>query len=66
MATRKPAAKKSAAKKPAAKKPAAKKKTAKKPRLVCGLCGMQVIIDKACGCAEAHPLICCGKPMASR
>jgi len=75
MATKsKPAAKPAAkaAKKPAAKaklaaKPAAK--AAKKPvvpkdsKYTCGVCGMVVSVDTACGCVEACDLICCAKPM---
>jgi hypothetical protein len=29
----------------------------------CGVCGMAVTVDTACGCTEVHPLICCGKQM---
>jgi hypothetical protein len=25
-----------------------------------------VIVDEACGCAEEHVLICCGKPMVKK
>ncbi|MFH0975428.1 MAG: hypothetical protein V1874_06560 [Spirochaetota bacterium] len=51
----------------AQKKSTPKKKTiAKKPKMVCGVCGMEVIVDKVCGCAISHPLICCDKPMQSK
>lgn len=56
--------KKSTAKKKPIKKTTVKKAIAKKkPRLVCGVCGMELIVDKVCGCVEHHTLICCGKPM---
>ncbi|MBP1735466.1 MAG: hypothetical protein H6Q53_1753 [Deltaproteobacteria bacterium] len=60
----KPAAK--AAAKPAAKaaaKPAKKAAVPKGSKYTCGVCGMAVTVDTACGCAEAHPLVCCGKQM---
>lgn len=55
-------------KKAVAKKKSAPKKKAvkKKPRMVCGVCGMAVTVDKVCGCEEAHPIICCGEPMISK
>jgi len=76
-AAKKPAPKAKAAAKPAAKKPAPKVKAAAKPaakpakkavvtkgsKYTCGVCGMAVTVDTACGCAEVHPLICCGKQM---
>jgi len=69
-AAKKPAAKAKPAAKPAPKaaaKPAAK--AAKKPvvpkgsKYTCGVCGMVVSVDTACGCVEACDLICCAKPM---
>jgi hypothetical protein len=66
------AASKTAPKKTAAKKTVAKK-TAKKTagmkegsRYVCGVCGLAVTVDTACGCAEAAHLICCEKPMRAK
>jgi hypothetical protein len=29
----------------------------------CRVCGYRLIVDEACGCAEEHVLVCCGKPM---
>jgi len=29
----------------------------------CGVCGYRIIVDEACGCAEEHVFVCCGKPM---
>ena len=58
-ATTKTAAKKTAAKK-SAKKSAVMKKGSK---YACGVCGLSVIVDTACGCAETACLICCEKPM---
>ncbi len=58
---------KKATKKKAVKKAARKKAPAvKKPKLVCGVCGMEIIIDKACGCAQMHTLVCCGQPMSRK
>jgi hypothetical protein len=38
-------------------------KAAKKgEKLVCGSCGMAVVVCDECGC-EAHELVCCGEPM---
>lgn len=52
-----------------AKKTAAKK-TVKKTagmkagnRYACGVCGLAVTVDTACGCAETAHLICCERPM---
>lgn len=46
------------------------KKTAKKTagmkdgsKYTCGVCGLTVTVDTACGCAETAHLICCEKPM---
>lgn len=49
----------------------AARKTVKPPRakapakegLECRVCGYRLIVDKTCGCAEEHVLICCGQPM---
>jgi hypothetical protein len=49
------------------KKVAKPKAVAKKgPALQCGVCGMRVVVDRACGCATAHPIVCCGKPMKKK
>ena len=72
-ATKKTATKKAtvktAAKKAVAKKTAVKK-TVKKPagmkkgsKYTCGVCGLAVTVDTACGCGEAAHIICCEKPM---
>ncbi len=29
----------------------------------CGVCGLTVTVDTACGCPETAHLICCEKPM---
>ena len=55
------------AKKPVAKpkaKPKAKPRAKAKDALECGVCGYRLVVDEACGCAEEHVLICCGRPMA--
>jgi hypothetical protein len=59
--------KKAVAKKAPAKKAVAKKSAVKKsPKLECGVCGLAVTVDNECGCAEAHPIICCGKAMKKK
>jgi hypothetical protein len=35
----------------------------KDSKYTCGVCGMVVSVDTACGCVEACDLICCAKPM---
>jgi len=35
-------------------------------KYVCYSCGLVVSVDTACGCAEAHELICCGSPMKAK
>jgi hypothetical protein len=62
MPVKKPTAKKTPAKKTTSKKAVAKKK----PKLVCEICGYEVIVDKVCGCVEEHALICCGTPMSKK
>ncbi len=51
-------------------KKAVAKKTVKKTagmkegsRYVCGVCGLAVTVDTACGCAETTHLVCCERPM---
>ena len=63
-AAKKTTAKKTAARKPAARKPAKKAAGMREgSRYVCGVCGLAVTVDTACGCAETAHLICCEKPM---
>ncbi len=62
-APKKIAAKKTVAKKSGAGKIAKKTGMKKGNRYVCGVCGLAVTIDTACGCAETSHLICCEKPM---
>jgi rubrerythrin len=50
----------------AKKRTAAKSKVKKGAGYVCGVCGLSVTVDEACGCAEAHPIICCMKPMKKK
>jgi hypothetical protein len=49
-------------KKAPAKKPV-KHEMKKGDSYVCGICGLSIIVDKTCGYAEVHELICCGKAM---
>ena len=63
-ATVKTAAKKTVAKKTAVKKTATKTAGMKKgSKYTCGVCGLAVTVDTACGCGEAAHIICCEKPM---
>lgn len=46
------------------------KRTAKKTagvnegtRYSCGVCGLAVTVDTACGCVETAHLVCCERPM---
>jgi hypothetical protein len=56
--------------KPVVKKkvaPAKKKTVAKKTaRYACGVCGLVVAVDKPCGVAHVHRLVCCGKVMKKK
>ena len=55
---------KNAAKKTAVKKTAKKTGGMKKgSKYACGVCGLAITVDTACGCAETAHLICCEKPM---
>jgi len=72
---KKAGAKKAVAAKKTAKKPVKKavKKTGKtitisaaQPALKgfeCEICGYRLVVDKDCGCAEEHVILCCGQPM---
>jgi acyl transferase domain-containing protein len=70
MATAK-TSKKTATKKATVK--TAAKKTTKKTggmkrgsKYACGVCGLAVTVDTACGCAETAHLVCCEKPMRAK
>ncbi len=52
--------------KAAVKKAPAKKSIAKGQAYSCGVCGLEVVVDEVCGCAEAHEIICCSKPMKEK
>ena len=43
-------------------KPAARKAE----RYACGVCGLVVAVDRACGCAHVHKLVCCAKVMKKK
>lgn len=49
-----------------AAKAAAVKKVAKGDSYVCGVCGLAVTVDDACGCVDVCDIICCGAPMKAR
>jgi len=55
---------KKAVKTPAKKKPGARAK--KGDAYQCRVCGYRIVVDEACGCAEEHVYICCGKNMTKR
>ena len=65
VATKKPVA---AAKKPVAatKKTATQEKMSKGDMYECEVCGLSVVIDEACGCADVHEIICCSRPMQEK
>ncbi len=44
---------------------AARKKAAKGDTYACEVCGLSVIVDDACGCAETE-IICCSEPMKEK
>ena len=64
------AVKKTTVAKKAPAKKTAKKSTkgqyAKGDTLICEVCGLEVIVDTACGCGEACAVICCEQPMTQR
>jgi len=43
-----------------------KKPVKKGTKYVCKVCGLEVTVDNICGCAEAHPIICCGTEMVPK
>ncbi len=47
-------------------KKAVKKAMKKGDKYVCGVCGMAVTVDKACGCTDACDILCCGKGMKKK
>ena len=72
MATTKTAPKKTVGSKKvktAPKAPAKKTSPKKKKKMEvgagyeCSVCGLEVSVDRACGCADACDLICCDEPM---
>jgi hypothetical protein len=48
------------------KAPAKKSSAARGDKLMCGVCGLSLIIDEECGCMEAHEILCCGEPMKQK
>ena len=40
-----------------------KAKIKKGDKYECGICGYRIVVDEACGCAEEHVYVCCGKKM---
>ncbi|MCI2424616.1 hypothetical protein LM599_01080 [Candidatus Acetothermia bacterium] len=43
----------------------AKKKFGEKQQLVCGQCGLVVMVDEVCSCVDYCDLVCCGEEMKS-
>jgi hypothetical protein len=66
MATKKPLKTVKKTAKAAKKTVKAVKKTQKGERYTCRVCGLMVTVNEACGCGEAHELICCGKVMKGK
>ena len=44
-------------------KKASGKRVKKGDAYQCGVCGLAVTVDEACGCADACDIICCGEQM---
>lgn len=65
MAVKKTTVAKKAPVKKTARKTTASKYT-KGDTLICGVCGLEVIVDTTCGCGEACAVICCEQPMTQR
>jgi hypothetical protein len=53
-----------AAKTPA--KAAKKASPAKGDAYQCSSCGLVVVVDEDCGCAEVCDIVCCGEPMQQK
>jgi hypothetical protein len=47
-------------------KRATKKNVKKGDVYECGVCGLAVRVDEACGCVDACDIICCEKPMRAK
>jgi hypothetical protein len=60
-----PAKKSATTKVAASKRPAAKGVAKKGDVFECGVCGLAVVVDEACGCEE-FDIICCEEPMKER
>jgi hypothetical protein len=48
------------------KKAPLKRKASKGDSYVCEVCGLSVIVDEECGCADFHEILCCGQPMKEK
>jgi hypothetical protein len=57
---------KAAMKKTPAKRAASKPKTKGGDRYACEVCGLAVVVDETCGCAEACDIVCCGTSMKKK
>ena len=60
------AVKKAVVKKTPVKKAMARGKTKAGDAYVCGVCGLAVTVDEACGCVDTCDIICCEKPMEKK
>ncbi len=60
------AVKKAVVKKKPVKKAMAKGKTKAGDAYLCGVCGLAVTVDEACGCVDTCDIICCEQPMKKR
>ena len=47
-------------------KPVTKKAAVKGTSYACDVCGLVVVVDEECGCAEVCDIICCSTPMKER
>lgn len=54
------------AKKVSTVKKASPQKATKGDSYACGVCGLAVVVDEECGCADVHEILCCGEPMKAK
>jgi hypothetical protein len=66
MVIKKKVAKKATVKRAPAKKVVARRKPKAGDTYACEVCGLAVVVDEDCGCAEAHGIICCSEPMKEK
>ena len=48
------------------RKASSRRKISKGDSYVCEVCGLSLIVDEECGCADVHEILCCGQPMKEK